>query len=51
MMKRILGVGLVVLVVLALSLCMVWAIVDTGQKHALKNSYWPFSVETVIHDR
>lgn len=51
MMKRFLGGILVGLVVLALSLCMAWAIMDTGQKHALKNPYWPFTVETVVSDR
>ena len=51
MMKRLLGCVLVSLVVLAMCLCMAWAIIDTGQRHALKNPYWPFSVETSVRDR
>ena len=38
-------------IALVLSLCMAWAIIDTGQRHSLHNPYWPFTVETVIHDR
>ena len=50
-MRQLLGAVLVVLVALALSLCMAWAIVDTGQKHALHNRYWPFTVEVQVRDR
>lgn len=42
---------IVALVALALSLCMAFAIIDTGQRHAAKNPYWPFTVETAVHDR
>lgn len=40
------------LAVLALALCMAYAVIDTQAQHGqLHNPYWPFTVETVIHDR
>ena len=39
------------LAALVLSLCMAWAIIDTGQQHAEKNPYWPFTVELQVRDR
>lgn len=39
------------LVILLLCLCMAYAIIDTQQQTQLRNAYYPFSVETVIHDK
>ena len=50
-MRQLLGAVLLALVALVLSLCMAWAIIDTGQRHALHNPYWPFTVEVQVCDR
>ena len=43
---------LVGLTVLALALCMAYAVIDTNEQDGqLKNQYCPFSVETVVHDK
>lgn len=39
------------LAALAISMAAAWAIIDTGQEHALHNRYWPFTVETQVRDR
>lgn len=39
--------------ILALCLCMAYAVIDTQEQHGgqLFNPYWPFSVETQVRDR
>ena len=40
------------LAILALALCMAYAILDTQEQHGqLHNPYWPFTVETQVRDR
>ena len=39
------------LAALAVSLAMALAIIDTGQREALHNPYWPFTVEVQVRDR
>lgn len=40
------------LVILALALCMAYAVIDTQEQHGgqLANPYWPFTVETSVRD-
>lgn len=43
---------LVGLTVLALCLCMAYAVMDTQEQHGqLHNPYWPFTVEIQVRDR
>lgn len=38
--------------ILTLCLCIAQGLMDVQDAHAqLRNAYWPFSVETAIHDR
>lgn len=38
--------------ILALCLCMAYAVMDTQEQHGqLHNLYWPFTVETAVRDR
>lgn len=41
------------LAILALCLCMAYAIIDTQAQHGgqLANPYWPFTVEIQVRDR
>ena len=51
-MRDVTFVVIMALVILALALCMAYAVIDTqGQRGQLHNAYWPFTVETVVHDR
>lgn len=38
--------------ILALALCMAYAVIDTQEQHGqLFNPYWPFTVETQVRDK
>ena len=50
-MGRFYGAFATAIVVLALCLCMAYAVMDTQSDGQLKNAYWPYSVETQVRDR
>lgn len=52
-MNRFYGAFITVFVVLALCLCLAYAVIDTQAQHngQLMNPYWPFTVETQTRDR
>ena len=49
-MRQILIACALALAALAISLAAAWAIIDTGQREALHNPYWPFTVEVQVRD-
>ena len=51
-MKPIAEAVIWALAVLLFALMMAYAMIDTQKQHEqLHNPYWPFTVETVVHDR
>ena len=51
-MRNVTFAVIMALGILALCLCMAYAVIDTQEQHGqMHNAYFPFSVETSIHDR